>query len=172
MNVQSFSMHAARMRQRILNVLLETVGTHDAAQAGWGLPAGGVHLTGRQLILAGTPCSAPLFQPAMRCAAAATGADVVLAHHGLNTEALRPTRFSVLVHMSRKPHLFHEMVLYAGRAHRYWLVPSGNGPFVALEKDGLRVDFEPPFLTFHQRCEGVDAASAAIDGVTRALEAA
>lgn len=172
MSVQFFSERAARARARILNPLLRTLGTHDAAHAGWGLPAGGVHLTGRRLILAGTPCGAPLFQPAMRCAAVATGADVVLAHNSLDPDALRPARFSVLVHMSRRSDLLDDMVLYADRVHRWWLVPSARGPFVALEKDGLRVDFEPPFVTFHERCQGVDAASAAMAGATRVLEAA
>lgn len=32
--------------------------------------------------------------------------------------------------------------------------------------------FKPPFLTFHQRCESIDAACAAIAGATRFLEAA
>lgn len=172
MNVQFFSERAARARARILNPLLENLGVHDAAHAGWGLPAGGVHLTGRRLILAGTPCDAPLFQPAMRCAAAATGADVVLAHYSLDPEAALPARFSVLLHINGRPDLVGDMVLYADRSHRLWLVPSARGPFVALEKDGLRVDFEPPFVTFHERCQGVDAASAAIAGATRVLEAA
>lgn len=172
MNVQSFSERAARVRRRILNPLLETLGTHDAGPAGWGLPAGGVHLTGRRLILAGTPCSAPLFHPAMREAAADASADIVLAHYNLDAEALTPAQFSVLVHMDRRPHLFDDMVLYAGQARSLWLVPSGSGPFVALERDGLRVDCEPPFVTFHERCRGIDAASAIIAGGTPVLEAA
>ncbi|MFN3727364.1 MAG: hypothetical protein ACK4SZ_13805 [Allosphingosinicella sp.] len=127
-----------------------------------GLPAGAVHLKDRQLILAGTPCDPPLFQEAMHDAAAATGADVILIHHGLHPEVLNPVRFSVLVHMSREPQLLEDMVLYYHQADGYWLVPTAKGLFIALQEDGLRVDFEPPFITFHERSEGVCHAAAMI----------
>src|SRR5690606_14351591 len=123
---------------------------------------GTVHLVERKLIVAGTPCDAPLFQPPMRQAAAATGADVILAHHGLSPEPLNSAEFSVLAHMSGEPFLFEGMALYAHPAGGQWLVPSGDGPFMALEKGGLRLACEPPFLTFHQRCEGIHAASTAL----------
>jgi hypothetical protein len=78
----------------------------------------------------------------------------------------------VLTRIDDRPYLLDDMVLYADRSDRHWLVPSNKGPFVTLLRDGLRVDVEPPFLTFHQRCEGIDAACAAIAGATRFLEAA
>jgi hypothetical protein len=172
MNVQSFPEHVSRVRLRMFNLHLNGVGTHDAIDAGWGLPAGSVHLTDRKLILAGTPCDAPLFQPAVRKAAAATGADVLLADHGLGPAPLNQAEFSVLVHMSGEPFLFEHMVPYAHPCGDHWLVPAGNGPFVALEKDGLRLACEPPFLTFHQRCLGIHAASTAFGQTTQILEAA
>jgi len=154
MNLQSFFEYVARRRQRILNVLLNVMGRHDVAPAGWGLPAGGVHLTNRRVILAGTPCSALLFEPAMRRAAAATGADVVLAHFSLDPDARRPARFSVLTRLDDRPYLLEDMVLYADQSGRHWLLPSNKGPFVAMLRDGLRVDVEPPFLTRARREAG------------------
>lgn len=168
MTVRSFETTVSRLTLRMTNFLLDIVGQHDGGRAGFGLPAGAVHLRDRQLILAGTPCDPPLFHKAMRNAATATGADVILVHHGLHPEALNPVKFSVLVHMSREPQLFEDMILYFHLADGYWLVPSGKGPFVALEENGLRVDFEPPFVTFHERCEGVCQAASLIVRATRA----
>ena len=168
MRIRYFEETVSRLTLRMTNFLLDIVGQHDGARAGFGLPAGAVLLKDRQLILAGTPCDPPLFRDAMSNAAAATGADVVLVHHGLHPEALNPVQFSVLVHMSREPQLFEDMILYFHPADGYWLVPSGKGPFVALEEEGLRVDFEPPFVTFHERCEGICQAAAMIVRATRA----
>lgn len=169
MNVKTFEATVSRLTLRMTSLLLDVVGQHDAAQARFGLPAGAVHLQERQLILAGTPCDPPFFHVAMRNAAAATGADVVVIHHGLHPEALNPVRFSVLVHMSGKPYLFEERILYFHPMDGYWLVPIGKGPFVALEEDGLRVDFEPPFVTFNERCDGVCQAAAEIVRTTRSV---
>lgn len=46
-----------------------------------------------------------------------------------------------------------------------------RGPFIALEPEGLRVDFEPPFVTFHERCDAVCEAAAMIVRATRAVAA-
>lgn len=169
MNVKTFEATVSRLTLRMTNFLLDTFGQHDGARANYGLPAGAVHLKDRQLIVAATPCDPPLFHDAMRKAAAATGADVIVVHHGLHPEALNPVQFSALVHMSREPYLLEDMILYFHPADGYWLVPSGKGPFIALGEDGLRVDFEPPFITFHERCDGVCKAAAMIVRATRAV---
>lgn len=171
MNVSSFESTVSRLTLRMTNFLLDIVGQQDGARASFGLPAGAVLLKDRQLILAGTPCDPPLFHDAMRHAAAVTGANVILVHHGLHPEALNPVQFSVLVHMSREAQLLEDMILYCHPADGYWLVPSGKGPFVALEEDGLRVDFEAPFATCCERCEGLCQAAAMIVRATRATGA-
>lgn len=172
MNVQSFSERVSRVQRRTFNLLLKGVGIHDAVQAGWGLPPGSLHLRERNLILAGTPCDAPLFRRAMDEAAAATGADIVLGHHALGWGALDPAEFSVIVHMSRELFLFERMVLYTHPTGGHWLIPSGSGPFIALEIGGLRVALEPPFDTFHQRCAGIEAACTALASAAPVHEAA
>ena len=111
-------------------------------------------------MIAATPCDAPLFEGAIRKAAREKGADVVLMKHGLHPETLNNVSFSILVHMSGKPYLFDDLVLYFHSADGYWLVPSRHGPFIALQKDGLRVDFAPPFITSDERVEGVCEAAA------------
>lgn len=162
MNIKSFETLVSRVTQRMTCFLLDAIGQQSGAPVGYGLPIGAVHLVDQKLILAGTPCDEPLFRKAMHSAAAATGADVLVVHHGLHPEALNPVRFSALVHISREPYLFENMILYHHPADGYWLVPTAKGPFVTLEEDGLRVDFEPPFVTFHERSEGVCTAAAMI----------
>lgn len=167
MKIRTFQQLVSRLTLRMMSLLLTIFGQEDGARAGWGLPAGAVHLKNRKLIVACTPCDAPIFHGAMIAAAEASGCDVVLAHHGLYPETLNTVQFSVLVHMSKKPYLLENMVLYFHQADGYWLVPSDKGPFVALEEGGLRVDFEPPFITFHERCEGVCEAAKRIVIATR-----
>lgn len=159
MKIQAAQQEWSRTTVRTLSVLLNTLGQDDAKMVGFGLPANALHLQERNLIVAGTPCDAPMFHDAMRKAADESGAEIVVAHHGLFPEAFNPVTFSVLVHISGRPHLFRDMVLYFHPADGYWLLPYETGPFMALEADGLRVEFEPPFVTFYERCTGVCEAA-------------
>jgi hypothetical protein len=167
MNIQTFQDHVSRHTRRMLGLLLDIVSQETGSPAPGGLPAGALHLGPAKLIIAGTPCDAPVFHGAMRAAAAATGADVVLVHHGLFPETMSQVTFSVLVHMSGQPYLLENMVLYHHPEDGYWLVPSSLGPYVALEQKGLRVDFQPPFVTFVERMDGVCAAAAKVVRATR-----
>ena len=163
MKVLSFQTHVSNVTRRMTDLLLAAInGRGDPRQVTYGLPAGALHLETARLILAGTPCSPPLFEGQMRSAAALTGADVVLAHHGFCPEVLNPLTFSVLVHLDGEPEMLTGMILYRHPTGEFWLVPGELGPCVALESSGLKLDSEPPYLTFHQRCEGISCAAAAV----------
>ncbi|MXO65961.1 hypothetical protein [Altericroceibacterium endophyticum] len=171
MNVQSFSEQVSRVRMRIFQVLMRAIGAGNAVPAAWELPAGSLLLAERKLIFASTPCDPALFRRSMHEAATATGADVVLAHQPY-AFGPQPTYFSVVLNMNGELIRIDEMLLYFERSSGFWLVPSGHGPFVALERTGLRLDFEPPFVTFQQRCACIEAASAALAGDNQMREAA
>lgn len=170
MNVRTFQDRVSRTSARIMSLMLcDIFGQQDGESVRLGLPAGAVRLKDRNLIIAATVCDPPMFRDAIRQAANSTGIDVIVVHHGFYPETLNPVFVSALVHMSGQPHLFEKMVLYFHQADGYWLVPYEKGPFIALEEEGLRVDFEPPFLTIHQRAEGVCEAAKLIVRRTRNL---
>lgn len=124
-----------------------------------GLPAGAVQLANQNLILGATVCDPPMFRQAIQCAAATTGSDVLIAHHGFHPETLNTVEYSLVVHISGIPMPLERMLLYVHPTDGFWLVPSGLGPFVALGRNGLRLDHEPPFITDAQRVQGLcDAA--------------
>lgn len=160
MNIKTFQGITSRLSTRMMTLFLhEIFGAADGESVRLGLPAGAVHLKDRKLIVAVTVCDPPLFREAIQSAAASTRSDVLVIHHGFHPETLNNVFISALVHMSGQPYLLEKMVLYFHPADGYWLVPHERGPFIALEEDGLRVDFEPPFLTVHQRGEGVCEAA-------------
>lgn len=160
MTIKTFQERVSRISGRMMSLLLCNVfGQEDGQSVTLGLPAGAVHLMGRKLIVAATVCDEPVFRQPIKDAAAKTGSDVLLAHHGFHPETLNHVFFSVLVHIGGEPHHFERMILYFHAVDGYWLVPEGRGPFIALEEDGLRVDHEPPFLTIHQRADGVCAGA-------------
>lgn len=124
-----------------------------------GLPAGAVHLANQDFILAATVCDPPMFRKAAHYAAATAGSDVLIAHHGFHPETLNTVEYSLVIHIGGIPMPLERMLLYVHPTEGFWLVPSGLGPFVALGRDGLRLDHEPPFITDAQRVQGLcDAA--------------
>jgi len=172
MNTQLFQGHISRTSYRMLKLMLDHIGDDDAIEARWGLPVGAVHLPQRKLILAVTPCGPPLFQEAMTSAAKASRHDVVMMHHGFCPETLDPVEFSALVYIDDELHLFEHLLLFAGLDNSLWLVPSMVGPSIALQSDGLRLSSEPPFMTWHQRGEGLCRAATAVVKASRWREAA
>lgn len=163
MNLMSYQSHVSSVTRKMIAFLLSTVNRPGQGdQVTLGLPAGAVHVDEARMIFAGTPCERPLCSNQMRAAASKTGADIVMAHHGFYPEALNPLTFTVLVHVGGEPMMLTELVLYRHSDGGFWLVPAGHGPFVAIEVDGLRLDHEAPFITFHQRCDGVCAAAASV----------
>jgi len=126
------------------------------------LPAGAMRVEGINVVLAGTRCDPPLFEDSIRDVAAATGCDVVLVRHGRFPETLNEVRLDVAVRMDFGILLLKDLLLYYRQEDGYWLVPERRGPFVALGRDGIRLSFEPPFLTGDYREDGLLAAAAHI----------
>jgi len=169
-NIRTFQERVSRTSARMMSLMLNDIfGQEDGSRILLGLPSGAVHLKDRKLIVAATVCDAPMFRDTMTNAAASTGADVMVIHHGFYPETLNPVFVSLLVHIGGKPYLLEKMVFYFHEADGFWLVPYDKGPFIALEETGLRVEAEPPFLTIHQRSEGVCEAAKTIVRSTRNL---
>lgn len=172
MNIKTFQETVGRLSDRMIGLFLHDIlGKEDGEPVLLGLPAGATHLKGQKLIIAATVCDAPMFRDAIEKAAAATGADVLVIHHGFHPETLNNVFVSALVHMSGRPYLLEKMSLYFHPADGYWLVPHGPGPFIAFEQDGLRVSFTGPYMTLYQRAEGMCEAANIIVRRTRNLGA-
>jgi hypothetical protein len=124
-----------------------------------GLPAGSMRLAGAGLIVGGTPVMVPLFRPAMERAALAMRSDVLIARHGAHPEALDPVLWDVAIWSGDHVVPINDLVLYADPDGIYWLVPTRQGPHIRLAPDGLHLDAESPFITWHQRCDGVCEAA-------------
>jgi hypothetical protein len=169
MKIKAFPERVSRTTQKVLSVLLQTTGQEDARPIREGLPAGAVHLKDRNLIFAGTSCDPPLFLKEARLAAVRNNADVVLCHHGLFPEALNPVSLTVFVRINGVCQRLKNLLLYFHPADGYWLIPAKMGIYVAIEPDGLRVAHDPPFLTWHQRSEGLCNAARLIKCATRQI---
>lgn len=172
MITSNFQERVCRVNGRIMDLLLHDIFCNQHAEdVRLGLPAGAVQLGEPRLILAATVCDPPLFREAVATAAATAGSDVILAHTGFFPETLNDVHFSLSVHIDGKPHQFERMVLFYQPSDGYWLVPLDRGPFVALERGGLRVHHEPPFLTAQQRATGVCEAAKILVRRTRSTAA-
>jgi hypothetical protein len=132
-----------------------------------GMPAGSMHLKGAGLIIGGTPCTVPLFQTAMERTALQTGCDVLIARHGTHPEVLDPVMWDVIIWSGNCVVPVNDLVLYAETDGSYWLVPSTQGPHIQMAPDGLHLLAEPPFISWHERCEGVCEAARRIIAATR-----
>lgn len=159
MTLNDLAESVSRLTRRMMALLLRIVCHAEGEKGPGGLPAGSLHLPDARLILATTCCSKPLFHEQMRTAASASGADVLLMRHGLHPESLNGTGFDVLLHVNREPVLLTDLILYHHNADGFWLVPSGNGAYIAVEADGLRLADEPPFMTWQERSDGVCKAA-------------
>ena len=159
MTVNDFAESVSRLTCRMTALLFRIIGGVEGEKAPGGLPAGALHLPDARLILATTCCSKPLFHEQMRKAALASGADVLLMRHGLHPESLNGTGFDVVLHVNREPVLLTDLILYHHHADGFWLVPKGNGAYIAVGADGLRLADEPPFMTWQERSDGVCKAA-------------
>lgn len=111
------------------------------------------------LILGGTPCSVPLFMPAMERAARNTRRDVLIARHRMHPEVLEPVLWDVALWSDRSIVPIYDLLLFEAMDGTHWLVPSGAGPHIRLAPDGLHLEAEPGFITWEERCAGVCEAA-------------
>jgi hypothetical protein len=158
---------ASRTTTAILSLILTRFRNSNPEQVADGLPAGSLFLPEQQLILAGTPCTVPLFRKAMSQAALKRNADVLVVRHGAYPEVLDVTIWDATIRSGEGLVSLHDLVLYVDRNEEHWFIPSGQGAFVRMAQDGLHIEAEPPFLTWHERCDAVCGAAKRIIHATR-----
>lgn len=127
-----------------------------------GLPAGAFEVASAKLILAATTCDAPMFETTIERVARARKCDVVLVRAGLHPETLNPVRVEVALQAADDVLTLSNMSFYRDVDLELWLVPDGVGPSLAFEPRGLRLEIEPPYLTWDERGDGLARAAAEI----------
>jgi hypothetical protein len=158
---------ASRTTTAILSLILTRFRNSNPERVTDGLPAGSLFLPEQQLILAGTPCTVPLFRDAMIRAALKMNADVLVVRHGAYPETLDVTIWDAAIRSGKGLVSLHDLVLYVNRHEEHWFVPPRDGAFVRVAADGLHIEAEPPFLTWHERCDAVCGAAKRIIHATR-----
>lgn len=158
---------ASRTTTAILNLILKMIGGPTRTAITNGLPAGSIFLPEQRLILAGTPCTVPLFREAMRKVATVMNVDVLLARHGTYPEVFDVTQFDVAIPSGGDVICMNDLILYTDRHSENWLVPSRSGAFIRLAADGLHVEVEPPFVSWSERSDAVCLAAKHIIRATR-----
>jgi hypothetical protein len=143
----------------MMSLMLHVAGHREGAGAPGGLPAGAVYLPSAKLILASTSCMAQLFAEQMLKAAMAMQSDVILLRHGLFPEGLDAAAVDVVLYLNGTPTLLTDMLLYHHPEDGFWLVPTGLGLHLAIEKDGLRVAEWPPYLGTAERSDALCRAA-------------
>lgn len=161
---------ASRATSRLLNFAAQSFDRSTMRYVSNGLPAGSMHLVRAGLIVGGTPCTIQLFGAAMERVAAGTRCDVLIARHGMHPEVLDPVLWDAVIWSGDHTTAINDLVLYADPDGSYWLVPSRNGPHIRMASNGLHLEAEPPFMTWHQRCDGVCAAAKNIIVATQGTE--
>lgn len=159
MPVTQFSDKVSRLTDRMMAMLRTVAGHSPGLPAPGGLPAGAIHLPAARLIIASTCCTARLFDEQILKVASSSGADVILMRHGLFPETLDAVSYDVAMHIDGQPMLFCDLALYDHPADGFWLVPSKSGPHIAIERDGLRLADEAPYVSWTERCEAVCRAA-------------
>lgn len=147
---------------RVLSLPLKMLDGMIVSLSGYGLPAGALEIVSANLILAATPCVAPLFRDTMVAACARSRRDVMLVHTGLFPEMIDPVTIDVGLVGPEGPFVMTDLIFMRGRDERLWLVPQEVGPFIEVRGDGLALETVPPFVTWNERCDGVCRAAAEI----------
>lgn len=127
-----------------------------------GLPAGALDIVSANLVMAATPCDAPLFLDTVEDACARFGRDVMLVRTGLFPETMNPVSVDVALVGPDGPFTITGLSFMRRFDRALWLVPQQVGPFVEIRGDGLALQTTPPFLTWDERCDGVCRAAAEI----------
>lgn len=147
---------------RILSLPLDMLDDAPVMRSGYGLPAGALDIPTANLILAGTPCQAPLFQDIISLACAESGRDVILVHTGLWPETMDPVTIDVALAGLNGPFVVSNLIFMRASDRRLWLVPEDAGPYIEVCGNGLALATMPPFITWGERCDGVCRAAAEI----------
>jgi len=136
-------------------------GTRVRRRDGLGLPAGALEQTSANLIMASTPCDAPLFREALTRACAEAGKDILLVRTGLFPETLNSVICEVALAGSEKPLILTDLCFMRADG-RLWLVPQDDGPVLEVRHDGLDLQLDSPFADRDERGDGVSRAASEI----------
>lgn len=150
---------SSRLTAKMMTFLEEVCSLEQGIPLLAGLPAGAVRNANGRLALAATCCTVRLFERQMMTVASALNVDVLVMRHGLHPEVLDNVRYDVALRGQSKVHLMVDMLLYFHADHGFWLVPSAQGPYIAIEPDGLQLTHEPPFVTWAERADGLCRAA-------------
>lgn len=123
-----------------------------------GLPAGAVLYEVPNLVIAGTPCSIPMFKKPMATVACCKAVNVIIARHGTYPEVLDPVLWDAMIWTEEGLIEFEDMILFEGRAGDLCLVPGCSGPILHRRSTGVVVDVLPTF-TWEERSEGICRAA-------------
>lgn len=151
----------------IIDLVAAPLGKAERRPVTGGLPAGALEFGGARLIVAGTPCTVPLFGDAIQRTARRSGCDVMVARHGTYPELLDPVMWDAAVFSGNHPIPLQDLLLFIDQAEQMWLVPSKIGPFLRVGDNGLNLEMEAPFISWSERCRGVCEAAKRIVGATR-----
>ncbi|MEZ0495134.1 hypothetical protein [Sphingomonas sp. IW22] len=127
-----------------------------------GLPAGVIEIDTANLLLAATPCNAPMFVQALEAACAKLRRDVMLVRTGLFPETIDPVTVDVALTVTAKPLVVKRLTFARHRDKSIWLVPEGAAPFLQLRPEGLAISTVTPFRTSDERSDAVCRAAAEI----------
>ncbi len=139
----------------------------DTAPITEGLPSGACLIEALNLVVAATPCSAPMFSDTVERFADLYDRDVLLVRAGFAPELLNSVCSDVAL-VGGDPVLLRELVFFRHVDRSLWLVAAkGDGPSVLLDLDGLTLVLEPPYDDPWQRSDGLARAAAEIVRLTR-----
>ena len=138
------------------NVLVEPAGTAS------GLPEGALAIPSAGLILAATPCAAPLFYDKTALAAHHTGYDVMLVRTGLFPETLDMVTIDVVLQNEGPLVAMRELAFFRHCDGGLWLIRSKDGLALTLDTHGLWIGEAPPFNDHEERSAGLCRAAAEI----------
>jgi len=127
-----------------------------------GLPAGALDIVSANLVMAATPCDAPLFGTKVEGACARFGRDIMLVRTGLFPETMNPVTVDIALVGSDSPFTLTGLSFLRHLDHSLWLVPEHTGPFVQIRGEGLALQTTPPFSTRDERSDGVCRAASEI----------
>jgi len=127
-----------------------------------GLPAGALDIASANLLMAATPCDAPLFDTNVEAACARFKRDVMLVRTGLFPETMNPVTVDIALVGPDGPFTMKGLTFMRQCDGGLWLVPDQTGAFVEICSKGLALHTAPPFVTWDERCDGVCRAAGEI----------
>lgn len=134
---------------------------------GCGLPDGALEVGSANLILAATPCDAPLFRPAVMNACRAGRTDVLLVRTGLFPETMNPVTAEAALVTADGPLLFTDLS-FARTSAGLWLVHEDGSHALEIRSGGLTLVLDPPLRDADERSDALCRAAAEIVRLSQA----